>query len=163
MAYFGTTGPIQQTKTGRHYFVNDRVDYSNGYIEINDTWSPDYMNPFYEQFPFWWGATFMGITLPKLCMPGNDQAVMMLSVPWRDVNIKGNCQAYDLKRLTNRYLKDNPKLTQRVKLALYKHEYFWTIGFDDNNIEQCGKEHVAQLTKQIAQQMDKVTAPTCAN
>ena len=146
---------IEKTPSGRRYFVVDNQgyllhdDFTNGYIEINENWSHDYLNKFYEQFNFWRGATFMGI--------------LYLDVSFNNHPIMFNSYSFEPHEPTLDDISSRVKeeFRSQVTELIRGKKYVWVIGFDDNHIETLGREGVIEDTMRIANEMDGVVVNGC--
>lgn len=138
---------IHKTETGRRWLVKKFDTWSCGYIEIDNNMPKDYLNEFYEQFPFYMGATFMGVVFPNLV----DDGRALLGSP--DFLLGAEPDKSPIERTIISF---RPEFRDVVRQAIKDGNCFWAVGFDDNHIDRIGYEEMVFTTERIANQIDQV-------
>lgn len=139
--------PIHKTETGRRWLVKKFETWTCGYIEIDDDMPKNYFNDFYDQFPFYMGATFMGMVFPNLVGDGR--------APVGSPDFLSGAES-DKPPVERTIISFKPEFRDVVKQAIKDGNCFWAVGFDDNHIDRIGYEEMVVTTERIAKQMDQV-------
>ncbi|MCD2257496.1 hypothetical protein ACNAN0_02435 [Agrilactobacillus fermenti] len=130
---------VHKTKKGRRYFIYDMdAGYTNGYVEINEDWSNDYLDEFYDPFNFPGGPTFLGYFSTE------DEKLGLYPFGSSEDSILGSWYA-SVHNAFDKFMKSHDQ-SQLIRI----------VGFDDNHIDQIGKAEVIAETKRIAKQMDTI-------
>lgn len=137
---------IHKTESGRRWLVKKIETWSCGYIEIDDNMPKDYFNEFYDQFPFYMGATFMGMAFPNLL---NDGEIIMAS---QDFLLDSEA---DKPLVEQNILSLKPEFQDAARKAVEDGNCFWVVGFDDNHCETLGKTGMIAVAQKVAEQMDE--------
>ena len=149
---------ILKTKTGRRYFTVDMDflgvgSFTNGYIEIDDDAPVNYMDPYYEKFNMWFDPSYSGLIFTKIKVKGGIPLSLSSATP--EMLNSNKCLKKDLSNLEERLKSVKPEYKSIIKDAIEKGDYFWVVGFDDNHIDRLGRSGVIEMTKRVAEQMDR--------
>lgn len=152
-----------KTENGRSFFTMDLEgqggfpDFTNGYIEINENHSANYLDKFYRRFNLPGGATFMGVLFPGVIRE-NGYPLMIGYRIKNPIHVAsyGGIEGFINERILPEYVDEFVQLTKGK-------DYKIVIGFDDNHITQIGKLAVIEETERIAKEMDYYSRLSQAN